>query len=214
MAGAHGILTSATLFRDLVNPGNKEEAWRTFVERYQPLILGWCHRWGMNRDDRDDVCSAVLTTLVESLSGYDRTRRFRPWLKTVVHNQARQFWRRLARRPGDRATGDPDVHSWLQTLPCPDSEAELIHEVGRTLEESLRQSRLVAAQVRRMVRPETWSAFWQTAMEGRPAPAVARELGLSVQAVYQAKYRVELRLKRAGKTLRDADTPRPGGATE
>src|SRR5262249_51372211 len=52
----------------------------------------------------------------------------------------------------------------------------------------------------------TWQAFWLTAVDGRPPRAVAAELGLSVGAVYQARYRV-------GALLAPAHPPpRRGGA--
>jgi RNA polymerase sigma-70 factor (ECF subfamily) len=41
----------------------------------------------------------------------------------------------------------------------------------------------------------SWKAFWQTAVEGRNTADVARELGMSVFAVYQAKYRVQRKLR-------------------
>ena len=41
----------------------------------------------------------------------------------------------------------------------------------------------------------TWHAFWQTAVECKTGPAVARGLGLSVAAVYLVKGRVMARLK-------------------
>jgi RNA polymerase sigma-70 factor (ECF subfamily) len=49
--------------------------------------------------------------------------------------------------------------------------------------------------VRGHFQDSTWSAFWQTAVEGRPPQAVAEALGLTVGAVYIAKSRVLARLK-------------------
>lgn len=44
--------------------------------------------------------------------------------------------------------------------------------------------------------PNTWQAFWQTAILGRAANAVAADLGMTPNAVYLAKFRVLARLKR------------------
>ena len=41
--------------------------------------------------------------------------------------------------------------------------------------------------------PATWKAFWECAIGGRPASAVARELGISENAVYLARGRVARR---------------------
>ena len=43
----------------------------------------------------------------------------------------------------------------------------------------------------------TWQAFWRTAVEGKPAPEVADELGMSPVAVRVAKSRVLQRLREA-----------------
>lgn len=42
----------------------------------------------------------------------------------------------------------------------------------------------------------TWKACWEMVAAGRPAAAVAAELGLTVGAVYAAKFRVLTRLRR------------------
>ena len=42
--------------------------------------------------------------------------------------------------------------------------------------------------------PATWRACWENVVEGRPAAEVARELGITVNAVYLAKSRVLRRL--------------------
>ena len=52
-----------------------------------------------------------------------------------------------------------------------------------------------SAQVRAVVPPETWRAPWLTAVEGRGGDEAARDLGLSLGAVYLAKCRVLARLK-------------------
>src|SRR5262249_46611718 len=36
--------TSLTLLGDLNDPHRREEAWRLFLERYRPLLQGWCAR--------------------------------------------------------------------------------------------------------------------------------------------------------------------------
>jgi RNA polymerase sigma-70 factor (ECF subfamily) len=49
--------------------------------------------------------------------------------------------------------------------------------------------------IRRDFEEHTFRAFWQTAVDGRPAADVAADLGLTVDAVYQAKSRVLRRLR-------------------
>jgi RNA polymerase sigma factor (sigma-70 family) len=92
MAGID-VPTSLTLVNGLRDPGNGG-AWRAFLDRYQALIGDWCRRLGLNHTDADEVSAAVLARLVEGVRSFDPQRRFRPWLKAVVLNDARDLRRR------------------------------------------------------------------------------------------------------------------------
>ena len=80
----------------------------------------------------------------------------------------------------------------LEGLTGPDPAADFWeaefrqHLVGRALE-----------LMRADFQPATWQAFWQHRVAGRPAAAVAAELGVSVNAVYLATSRVQRRLQQA-----------------
>ena len=52
-----------------------------------------------------------------------------------------------------------------------------------------------ARQIRAEFQPETWMAFWHTAVEGRSVAEVAEVLGKKAGAVYAARGRVMRRLK-------------------
>ena len=49
--------------------------------------------------------------------------------------------------------------------------------------------------MKRDFEPATWKACWEVIVSGRPAAEIAAELGLSVAAVYAARYRVLHRLR-------------------
>jgi RNA polymerase sigma-70 factor (ECF subfamily) len=49
--------------------------------------------------------------------------------------------------------------------------------------------------MQREFRPATWKACWEQVVEGRPPAEVARELGLTLNAVYVARSRVLRRLR-------------------
>jgi RNA polymerase sigma-70 factor (ECF subfamily) len=53
------------------------------------------------------------------------------------------------------------------------------------------------------VQPKTWQAFWKTAVENKPGEQVAKELGISVAAVYIAKSRVIYRLRELIRQMQD-----------
>jgi RNA polymerase sigma-70 factor (ECF subfamily) len=213
MANGDGVLTSPTLLRELREPGRRERAWHTFLERYRPLIRGWCHRAGLGRDDAEEVSDAVLAKLVTAMSTfvYDPARRFRGWLRAVVENEVRALWRQRARHPGDRASGDPHVQGELEKVEAPGGVEDLVQALDETLDRDLRQAHRVVARVRGRVAEHTWQAYWLTAIEGKPADEVARGLGMKVATVYQAKKRVGEMLREEGARIQGPEGHGKGG---
>jgi RNA polymerase sigma-70 factor (ECF subfamily) len=199
------VLTSLTLVNGLREPGNGG-AWRIFLDRYQELIGQWCRQMGLNRSDADEVSSAVLGKLVEGIGNFDPARRFRPWLKTVVHNEVRDLQRRRCRRPGDWGSGDSDVQARLENLQAP--EESLICQLDAEVQQLREAARKIAAAVQARVLPHTWEAFELTEAEGLAAEEVARRLGMTIAAVYKARHRVLGLLREEGnqQSLTEAGT--------
>src|SRR5262249_2341459 len=115
---------------------------------------------------------------------YDRHKSFRKWLHTVALNQ----WRNTRKRRGRQSlAGQPEA---LDALVAPDEFTAATEDeyrryvVGRALQ--LMQAKFQAT---------TWQACWEFVVRGRPAAEVARELGVTVNAVYIAKWRVQARLR-------------------
>jgi RNA polymerase sigma-70 factor (ECF subfamily) len=202
MATDDGALTSPTLLHQLGEPGN-DPAWRAFLARYGPLIHAWCRRAGLRRDDAEEVSAAVLAKLVPEMRRfvYDPARRFRGWLKTVVDRSVAGFWRQRSRHPDYLGSGDSGVRERLEAIPAPPDTEGLVRELDDTLVRDLQQAQQVAARVQARVEPRTWQAFQRTALGGEPAAEVARELGLTVGAVYEAKRRVGRMLREQGAKL-------------
>ncbi len=177
--------TSPTLLERLRST-HDEAAWRRLVELYAPLLFSWARRQGIAEHDAADLVQEVFVALVQTLPGflYDRRRgQFRSWLRTLLLNKLRDRKRRSAREEKARAAAGPGEDQ-------PDAaaqywEAEYQREVSRRALQLLRSDFAAG----------TWQAFWETAVEGRPAREVARELGCSENAVYAAKCRVLRRLR-------------------
>ncbi len=167
-------------------------AWSQFVELYAPLVFGFAQKHGLQDADAADLTQDVLQAVSGSICKLDydpRRGSFRGWLFTVARNKLRNF---LAgqRRP-DRGTGNAADQDRLRELPAreEDQAAWWDQEYER------RVFAWAADQARGAFQPSTWQAFWQTAVEGKTGPQVAKTLGLSVAAVYLAKGRVMERLK-------------------
>src|SRR5438067_668051 len=167
-------------------------AWAQFVDVYAPLVYGFARKHGLQDADAADLTQDVLRRVSQAAGRleYDPERgSFRGWLFTVVRNALRTFLDRQARQC--RGTGDTDAHNVLQAQPAPADEPS--GEWEREYEQSL--FAWAARQVRGEVAEATWQAFWQTGVEHKAAKDVARQLGMTVAAVYMAKSRVTARLK-------------------
>src|SRR5258708_2402880 len=113
--------TNSTLMSLLSSPVLDHDAWRAFVERYRPLMEKCCRQAQLQQADADDVTARVLSRLVQVLPGFERdpAKRFRGWLRTVVRNEIRDFWRERGRHAGDCGSGDPSIHGLLNQIAKP-----------------------------------------------------------------------------------------------
>ena len=167
-------------------------AWGQFVEVYAPLIYGYLRKRGLQDADAADltqICLRQVAAHVGTLEYDPRRDSFRGWLFTIVRNRLRNF--RDQPRRLHQGSGDSGVQRLLenQAAPEPDEAREWEREYKGGL------FAWAAEQVRPLVLEATWLAFWQTAVEGKSGKEVARELGLTVAAVYLAKGRVVARLR-------------------
>ena len=179
--------TSINLLRRLKSTDiDAEAAWRRFTELYVPLIFYWSRQHGLNSDDASDLVQEVLSTLVMKLPEfeYDARKRFRGWLHTITLNKARDWQRRQKHRPG---TGQS---SFMERLPEV-QQRDLFDEVEYRAYLIERARRLIAAEFE----PDTWEACWKYVTEDRSPDDVARELGISANAVRVSKCRVLKRLR-------------------
>src|SRR5262249_56168634 len=76
----------------------------------------------------------------------------------------------------------------LAGLASPEAADELSGAIEQQTNSSAAE---ILARVQARLHGTTWQAFYQTLIEQRPAKEVARELGLSVSAVYKHTYRVK-----------------------
>jgi RNA polymerase sigma-70 factor (ECF subfamily) len=167
-------------------------AWERMVALYAPLVHSWCRAWGLRDQDAADVFQDVFQAVALHLAAFRRDRggdTFRGWLRTITRNKVNDLFRRWDREP--HGIGGSEARALLaqvpQGLPLEpdrDDHAEANELLHRALE-----------QIRGDFEPRTWSAFWQTAVEGRSAADVAADLEMTPGAVRVAKSRVLHRLR-------------------
>ncbi len=171
-----------------------QQAWCRFVQLYSPIIFSWARRFGLQPADAADLTQDVFTTLFQTLPefSYDRHKSFRAWLRTVTVNLCRNRRQRVATRPL------PTDEQHLNGLEAVNEE--------RLLEEKEFREHLLGRALQIMqsdFQPATWRAFWEHGVLARPAAEVAAEMGLSLAAVYGAKFRVLSRLRQELQGLLD-----------
>jgi RNA polymerase sigma-70 factor (ECF subfamily) len=172
-------------------------AWKQFHDLYRPLIRRWLARipglYGPGlRNETDDLTQEVLVLVFRKIGSFERERvgSFRAWLRTLTVHSARDYYRKRSNRP-NVSLDDGAVETYLSQLEAPGSP--LAEQWDR--EHHRHVCNRLLAMIEPDFQPSTWAAFRRSGLEKAPAAAVAKELGMSEQAVVSAKARVLRRLR-------------------
>jgi len=153
-------------------------------------------KWGSQNSDADDVAQDVLVRLLKAMSKfqYDPARSFRAWLKAVTHNAWNDFV--SSRRPSSAETTD-GIDSIVDS-------SDALADLEERMEDAFNREVLALAmrRIEKRVKPTTWQAFQLTAIENRPGPEVADELGMEIALVFVSRHRVQKMLEEEIRMLR------------
>lgn len=164
------------------------DSWQRLVGIYTPLLQSWLRRHEvLGAADVEDLTQEVLLAVSRDLPRFQPTTArgaFRAWLRAILVNRLRNFWRSRQHRPN--AVGGSDFLQQLEQLEDGatglsqlwDQEHDR-HVMGRLLD-------LVQPQFA----PKTWQAFQRQVLDGAPADQIAGELDMPLHSVYAAKSRV------------------------
>jgi RNA polymerase sigma-70 factor (ECF subfamily) len=186
--------THASLFVPLQQGEGSPRAWAAFHARYHDVILTWCRRRELSSACAEDLTQEIWLKLLKDIHTYNPEKgRLRSWLKAVVNNTLTDYWRRHQAKPERGGVGGSAFLERLAGLADPEAADELSVAMEEQTDHSASE---ILARVQARLQPSTWQAFYQTLIEQRPAQDVARELGLSVSAVYKYTYRVKQMLEK------------------
>jgi RNA polymerase sigma-70 factor (ECF subfamily) len=167
-------------------------SWREFYAIYQPLIFGYLRGLGLKEHDAHDLTQEVFCRLLAILPTFklDQKRgRFRTYLWRLTYNT-------LVDRARRREVRGRAEEEWVRRFRAADASE------SRTLEEEwIRRHRkrileVVLPRVRATVSATAWACFEQRLLQGRPAAAVAAELGIKANVVYVYASRVLKEVRR------------------
>jgi RNA polymerase sigma-70 factor (ECF subfamily) len=171
--------TSPTVLLAVRDPRN-QQAWEEFYARYNRMIWGWCRQWFPR--ETDAMVQEVMLILARRLQTFvyePGQGRFRGYLKTVTQRLMADLKEKEQKQPiigGDGLVEEAEAATDLEARLAAEFDLELLEKAK--------------AIVRARVEVRTWRAYVETAEQGRKAAEVARELGMRVGAVHQAKYQV------------------------
>jgi RNA polymerase sigma-70 factor (ECF subfamily) len=183
--------TPVSLLERLKVAGADSPDWLKLHDLYLPLIKSWLAQISGTRDESDDLAQEVLIVLVRELPGFQSrgAGSFRAWLRQITINQTRAYFKKRRKQPAAGVGGEDE--SVLAQLEDPSSALSLQWDRDHDRQVSHKLLDLVKNDFE----PTTWEAFVRFALHGEPAAAVARELGMSENAVLLAKSRILKRLR-------------------
>ena len=182
--------TRSSLLIRLRNPAD-QNAWFEFAEIYRPVITRLALRKGLQAADAENVAQNVLTSIARVIEKHEhdpQRAKFRTWLNRIAQNA---ILNALTRIKPDRGSGNTEIQSLLNHIETNDGgDSDLLRlECRREL--FRRASRIIVDEFQ----PETWQAFWKTAVEGQSVAAVSDELEKKPGAIYAARCRIMRRIQ-------------------
>ncbi len=178
------------------------DAWAELLYLYEAAIYRYCLTRGLQEADACDATQEVFAAVHERIDSWDddpAKGSFRGWMFRVARNIAADYVMRRARQRSKSTAGAaPAAINDLAEV-AEHERSAFVQEYRRSL------FQWAMEQVRPEVSDASWRAFQLTAIDGRAAAAVARQLGVSVGSVYTAKCRVVAKIRARIAKLREDD---------
>ncbi|MGN0852462.1 MAG: sigma-70 family RNA polymerase sigma factor [Kiritimatiellia bacterium] len=204
-------VTSATMFARIkdLGPGGDSAEWVRFWESYAGAIRQFAILKG-GAENADDIVMVVLGKLVDVLRAGQYTPekgRFHSYLATMIVNEVHMAHRKNLARGSDRKVSldsqmerpDADGCRTLgETLVAPEPADDRLDEDWHR---AVLASAVEHVLTRTALSDRDRKVYRAYVQEGRDIAEVAREFGLSRNAVSQIKTRIERRIVAVGKEL-------------
>ena len=183
-------ITTTRILNNLGTSDNNE-AWEQFYNHFQPLIVRFACKLGLEHNYAEDVASETLITFLEKFrrGDYDRSKgHLSSWLFGICYKVILNF-----KMPREKLiSNDTTGTAFLDRIE--DKKA-----VRHTWNSELRPMMLQCCldEVRLTVSEQTYKAFELYCLKEKPVDEVAKQLGMSRNNVYIIKTRVLSKLEKA-----------------
>ena len=168
------------------------DAWERLADLYGPLVYYWCRRSNLQGADAADIFQNVFVAVAAGIDKYEQREgsNFRGWLWTITRNKINDHFRRIQQQ--GQATGGTDAQQRLAEQlgyqPQEQSDDQDLNELSALLHRGLEV-------VRAEFEDRTWKTFWRATVDGDSTADIAAHMGITANAVRQAKSRVLRRLR-------------------
>ncbi len=193
------MLDTSLSFLDQLQQQDDSLQWDQLVNLYTPVFQTWLRSYDDLRGaDADDLIQEVLMVVTRELPKFQHNQRkgaFRSWLRQILVNRLRNYWRGKQNQP--QVLGGTDFLSHLQELE--DANSQMSQRWDREHDLQVMQSLVQLIQPR--FAANTWQAFLLQVMEEHSPEEVAKKLDLSLSSVYVAKSRVLHALRKVSEGL-------------
>ena len=187
MSQDSSLKTSPSLLGRLRDSPDDQSAWTEFVRRYQPRLLAWCRRWGLQDSDAQEVAQNVMVRLASKLRvlSYDPSLSFRGWLHTIARHAWSDF---VTDRRKQAVEGDPS-----DVLESAQAREDLEQRLAEVFDLELLEE--ATSRVKARVEEKTWEAFRRMAMLEEPAAIVSAALSMPIASVFKARSNIQKMLQ-------------------
>lgn len=185
------VATSTSLIFRLQQ--NDQDAWARLEFLYRRLVFYWCEKRNVPTNDWDDICQSVFQIVHRYIGEFVRMEgkaSFRPWLRSITMTRISEYRKGLKGVPALLADTSIDLvrKSFVIPPPLPGEEKEEEKEKQMTF------NRVLEIQ-KSTVEPQTWEAFYLTAVAQMDSFTVAEMLGMTPANVRKAKANVLRKLR-------------------
>jgi RNA polymerase sigma-70 factor, ECF subfamily len=158
------------------------EKFRLLVREYGFFVRGYFAARLSHQDDADDLAQEVFLIAFAKLETCDPAS-LSGWLVGIARNQLRNHWRARMRREDAHSRFRREVTEIIDT----ELDAEAARYTPAAIERLLHCISLLPERLRKIV---------QAGLEGARAAALVDELGITANALYQARFRAHAALRK------------------
>jgi RNA polymerase sigma-70 factor (ECF subfamily) len=168
-------------------------AWERLVRLYSPLVYTWCRRVQLQPTDAEEVGQEVFLTIARTIKDFRLELpgdSFLGWVRAIAKSKIIDFFRR--RRRGPVAEGGSNGQHRLDGAADPDC---LDGDPAALRQEKQLLVRRALELIQCEFETKTWQAFLLQVQDEKSGAETAAQLGMTVNAVYLARVRVQRRLR-------------------